>query len=180
MWKKFLISIIIIFILVIGIIVFNRTNTNSEAQKNSENLVNNEIDLSTEYVTDECVNEWRDYSLTVQEEIKEANQNLSDENKTYIVKEEDDYIKVYYINNKNEEILYKVTDIAVQYLGKDDVKKLKQGIKVIGLQELNQLLEDFEWFFFIGDCPVCEMGQTLFKKCQKSPVPVDKYIENMV
>ena len=105
---------------------------------------NNETDLLSKYVTDECVNEWKDYSLTVQEEIKEASQNISDENKTYIVKAEDDYIKVYYLNNNNEEILYKVTDIAIKYLGKSDVEKLEQGIKATGLQELNQLLEDFE------------------------------------
>ena len=142
MWKKFLISITIIFILVIGIVVFNKANKNSEGE--SENIVRNEVELSSQYVTDECVDEWKDYSLTLEEEIKEASQNLSDESKTYIAKAEEDYIKVYYINNKNEEILYKVTDIAIQYLGKDDVERLKQGIKVTGMQELNQLLEDFE------------------------------------
>ena len=144
MWKKFLLSICIVIILIIGIIIFNLYYKNSDNKTENENIIQNEIELSSQYVTDECINEWEDYSLTVQEEIREASQNLSDKDKTYIAKAEDDYIKIYYINNKNEEILYKVTDIAVQYLGKDDVEKLKQGIKVKGLQELNQLLEDFE------------------------------------
>ena len=148
MWKKFLVSCVLMFILIIGIVVFNNNNKNIGSQKSNENIVNNETDISSSYIMDDCINEWKDYSLTVQEEIKEASQTLTDESKTYIVKSEVDYdyIKVYYINNKNEEILYKVTDIAIQYLGKDDVERLKQGIKVNGLQELNQLLEDFEWF----------------------------------
>ena len=146
MWKKILITFTVIFMIAIGIVVFNNNNKNIDSQKSNENIVNNETDISSSYIMDDCINEWKDYSLTVQEEIKEASQTLTDESKTYIVKSEVDYdyIKVYYINNQNEEILYKVTDIAIQYLGKDDVERLKQGIKVNGLQELNQLLEDFE------------------------------------
>ena len=141
MWKKILMSLILMTILVIGIRLIN---INNQKKDNQENIVTDETNLSSQFVTDECVNEWKDYSLIVQEEIKEASQNLNDENKTYIVKAEDNNIKVYYLNNKNEEILYKVTDIAVQYLGEADIEKLKQGIEVKGLQELNQLLEDFE------------------------------------
>ena len=144
MWKKFLILFAILFVLVMGIVLFNNNNKNIDTQKNSENIVNDETEISSSYIMDDCINEWKDYSLTVQEEIQEASQNISDENKTYIIKSEDNYIRVYYINNKNEEILYKVTDIAVQYLGKDDVERLKNGIEVKGLQEVNQLLEDFE------------------------------------
>ena len=144
MWKKFLYLISLIIVLVLGIIMFKLNNRNNMDKSSIGKIENNEIDLSSEYVTDECVNEWKDYSLTVQEEIKEASQNISDESKTYIAKAEDDYIKVYYLNNNNEEILYKVTDIAIQYLGKSDVEKLKQGIEVKGMQELNKLLEDFE------------------------------------
>ena len=144
MWKKFLLSLCIVILLVIVIIIFNLYYKKNDNKTKNENIVQNEIELSSQYVTDDCINEWKDYGLTVQEEIREASQNLSGDDKTYIAKTEDDYIKIYYINNKNEEILYKVTDIAVQYLGKDDVEKLKQGIQVKGLQELNQLLEDFE------------------------------------
>ena len=37
-----------------------------------------------------------------------------------------------------------MTDISIQYLEKEDVEKLKQGIEVKGMQDLNQVLEDFE------------------------------------
>lgn len=144
MWKKVLISAIIIMIMTIGMRAIYTNNQSTKNENDVENFVSQEEEISSEYVTDECSNEWGDYSLTVQEELKEASQNLNDENKTYIVKAEDNYIKVYYINNKNEEILYRVTDISIQYLGQNDVEELKQGIKVVGLQELNQLIEDYE------------------------------------
>lgn len=144
MWKKVLISVILIMIMIIGMRAFYTNNQNKKNESDVENFVNNVEEISSEYVTDECLNEWRDYSLTIQDELKEASQNLNDENRTYIVKAEDNYIKIYYLNNNNEEILYRVTDIAVQYLGENDVEELKQGIRVVGLQELNQLIEDFE------------------------------------
>ena len=144
MWKKVLISAIFIMIIIIGMRAVYTNNQSNKNKNDVENFVRQEEEISSEYVTDECSNEWRDYSLTVQEELKEASQNLNDENKTYIVKAEDNYIKVYYINNKNEEILYRVTDISIQYLGQNDVEELKQGIKVVGLQELNQLIENYE------------------------------------
>ncbi len=141
MWKKVLISLILIIIAVIGIKLIYEDDQKKEIR---ENIITNEVDLSSQYVTDECINEWKDYSLTVQEQVKEASQNINDENKTYIIKAEDNYIKVYYLNNKKEKILYKVTDISIQYLEKEDVEKLKQGIEVKGMQDLNQVLEDFE------------------------------------
>ena len=144
MWKKILISVILIMIMIIGMRAFYTNNQSKKNESDVENFVNNVEEISSEYVTDECLNEWRDYSLTIQDELKEASQNLNDENRTYIVKAEDNYIKIYYLNNNNEEILYRVTDIAVQYLGENDVEELKQGIRVVGLQELNQLIEDFE------------------------------------
>ena len=144
MWKKVLISVILIMIIIIGMRAFYTNNQSKKNESDVENFVNNVEEISSEYVTDECLNEWRDYSLTIQDELKEASQNLNDENRTYIVKAEDNYIKIYYLNNNNEEILYRVTDIAVQYLGENDVEELKQGIRVVGLQELNQLIEDFE------------------------------------
>ena len=141
MWKKVLLSVSLIAVLVVGIEIFYR----SENKKNSSrNVINEEKEISSKYVTDECIDEWEDYALTVQEEIKEVNESLNDENRHYILKEKDNYVNVYYINEDKEEILYRVTEIGTGYLAKDDVEKLREGIEVIGLQNLNQLLEDFE------------------------------------
>lgn len=144
MWKKILLSIGLIILLIVGIEIFSVSQSKENKAENT-NIVQNETEISSsEYVTDGCVNEWEDYSKTVQEEIKETGQNLNDENKQYILRENDGFINVYYINEKGEEILYRVTDISTKYLGEEDVKELQEGINVVGIQELNQLLEDFE------------------------------------
>ena len=143
MWKKILISIGLIIILIAGIEIFNISKRNTNEEKN--NIVENETEVSaSKYVKDDCLNEWEDYSKTVQNEIKETSSSLSDENRHYILREKDGIINVYYINENGEEILYKVTDISTNYLSEEDVKDLKEGIEVIGIQNLNQLLEDFE------------------------------------
>ena len=142
MMKKIIIAVFSIIFLLIGIGLFYK---NKENKNNNEtnNIVTNEVELFS-YVEDDCLDEWEDYTSTVQEEIYEASQNISDEDKVYKVKAEDNYIKVYYINKEKEEVLYKVTDISVNYLENEDVEKLKEGIFVTGIQNLNQLLEDFE------------------------------------
>jgi len=141
MIKKVLLAISFIFILVIGIrIVYTKKNS----EQDDANTIEEVKQISKEYVTDDCENEWSDYRESVQERIQEAGKVINDENRIYLLKEEDNLIKVYYINEKQEEVLYKVTDISIEYLGEEDIKKLKEGIKVEGIQELNQLIEDFE------------------------------------
>lgn len=140
MWKKVILPIIITSIILIGILIFNFVKSKN---KDSEEKVKNEINIS-KFVTDECIDEWEDYSITIQDEINQASTTLTDENKTYILREINGYINLYYINEKNEEILYKVTEISTQFLGEEDISKLKRGIEVRGLQGANQLLEDFE------------------------------------
>lgn len=144
MWKKVLLSVSLVAVLVIGIEVFYNLKSKKNNNENSVNVIEEEKEISNQYVTDECIDEWEDYATTVQDELLEASQNLNDENRHYILKEKDNFINVYYINEDKEEILYRVTDIGTQYLAQDDIKKLKEGIEVESLQNLNQLLEDFE------------------------------------
>ena len=142
MWRKIFISISFIILIILGIIVFN--NIRDEKSNTSENIVENEVEISSIYVKDDCLNEWADYAKTVEEELKQTSGNIDDNNKHYIVKEKDGNIVIYYINEKNEEVLYKVTDISIEYLSKEDIESLKQGIDVFGVQNLNSLIEDFE------------------------------------
>lgn len=142
MLRKILLSIGIVIVLVAGIEIFNLFQ---KRKINDENdIVKNETELSSRYVLDDCVNEWEDYSKNVQNEIEETSGDLSDDNKHYILKSENEIIKIYYINENGEEVLYRVTDISTKYLGDDDINELKNGIEVIGAKNLNQLLEDFE------------------------------------
>lgn len=62
----------------------------------------------------------------------------------FILREEDNKIIIYKINDKKEEEIYEKTEISVDYLTDEDKKNIKDGIKVNGIQELNQLIEDFE------------------------------------
>lgn len=144
MWKKIFLSVGLIAILIVGIELFNISKNRKNEEENINNIVENETELSSKYVTDECLNEWADYSSRIQEELQEASKELNDENRHYILKAKDNIINVYYINEKNEEVLYKVTDISIKYLGEDDIRELEKGIEVVGIQEVNRLLEDFE------------------------------------
>ena len=60
------------------------------------------------------------------------------------MKEDEGKITVYKINENNEEEVYEKTEISVYYLSETDKSKISEGIKVNGIEELNQLLEDFE------------------------------------
>ena len=144
MWKKIFLSVGIIIILVIGIELFNYYQNKKIEEQSSQNVIQSETELSNKYVTDDCIDEWEDYATTIEQEIQETNQSLNDENRHYIIKEKDNLISIYYINENQEEILYRVTDISTEYLSEEDIESLRQGIDVYGMQNLNQLIEDFE------------------------------------
>ena len=61
----------------------------------------------------------------------------------YIVKEKDGKVVIYIKNGDEEEILEQ-TDTTTNYLTETDKVNMKNGIEVIGKQNLNQLIEDFE------------------------------------
>ena len=144
MWKKMIIMICVIAIIIVGIVLFSISRNSEKINENTNKIIENQTELSSEYVTDDCLNEWSDYRISVQEELQETSQNLNDENRHYILRAEDNLIHVYYINEEEEEVLYRVTEISTKYLTEEDVKKLETGIDVYGVQALNQLLEDFE------------------------------------
>ena len=59
------------------------------------------------------------------------------------IKEKDGKIAIYKIEQNNKETLYKETEIAIDYLTETDKIEIKNGIRVNGKQNLNQLIEDF-------------------------------------
>ena len=62
----------------------------------------------------------------------------------YIIKEYKDNIAVYEVDEEGKEHLRETTHILTKYLPEIDRKKLQDGIKVVGKEELNKTLEDYE------------------------------------
>ena len=62
----------------------------------------------------------------------------------FILRNDNGKITIYKINEEMQEEVYEKTEISVEYLSETDKGKISEGIKVNGIEELNQLLEDFE------------------------------------
>ena len=62
----------------------------------------------------------------------------------YIVKDKEGKVVIYKLLEDGTEQEYEVTDISTEYITDTDKINMKNGIKVNGKQELNQLIEDFE------------------------------------
>ncbi len=65
-------------------------------------------------------------------------------NEHYLLKEIDNVIGVYILDENDNETLQERTGISTKYLPQEDIEKIKEGIKVIGKEELNSTLEDYE------------------------------------
>ena len=199
MWIIGIIIAIIIIGIILGIFIYNN-NANNNKQNS---IVENEINIVSEKVTDECTEEYQNSEkeietdsqeekispnclLTLKKYYEECNHTINeyidipqdlvngteeDLKKEYpywqvekyssneiilykefnsncgqhfVLKEDEGKITVYKINENNEEEVYEKTEISVYYLSETDKSKISEGIKVNGIEELNQLLEDFE------------------------------------
>ena len=148
MCKKIFITITIIIL--IGISAFSvlkLINTKKIDNNNQNQMIKdyNHWNLANKgYVTDDCMNEWKDYAKAIEEELKQASNISEDKDTRYKIINENDYISIYKIEENGNEMLYKKTNINTRYLTDDDILILNQGIEIKGREELNKLLEDFE------------------------------------
>lgn len=62
----------------------------------------------------------------------------------FVLRNDNGKITVYRINENNEEVEYQKTEISIDYLTETDKVQIQNGIRVNGMEELNQLIEDFE------------------------------------
>ena len=65
-------------------------------------------------------------------------------NEHFVVKDKDGIAVVYKKQDNGKEEEYETTDISTEYLSETDKMNLKNGIEVNGIQNLNQLIEDYE------------------------------------
>ena len=57
----------------------------------------------------------------------------------------EEFIQIYkIIDEKENKVLYKITDVNRNYLTNEDIKKLEDGIKIYGKDQLSSVIEDFE------------------------------------
>lgn len=65
-------------------------------------------------------------------------------NEHYVLKQKDDVIAVYKINEDGTENLEEMTGISIEYLTENDKLEIRDGIEVYGKEELNSVLENYE------------------------------------
>lgn len=146
--RYFTILIGSILFLSFAIMIYQAVSSNKNKSKNLDEakskIYENVQNREEETVSDECINEWEDYAQYLNEDVKETGSDIGEDDTRYVLKNEDNYIDVYYLDKNNDEYLYKKTDISTEYLSQEDLDDLNSGIEVVGLEELNKILEDFE------------------------------------
>ena len=148
--KNITILISVIFaIAIIGFAIWKINSNNNSTTGYNENEITNSVNLSAELITDDCINEWADYASVVENEIKDANANLEDEHTRYLIKNVDGYIYVYYLDDENNETLYKTTEISTEYLSVEDLDDLEIGIEVQGSKSLNSNFSSFNFIVIV-------------------------------
>lgn len=143
--------------------VLNTIKTNSEEEKVSPNcnlilkvyydkcehliekrqLIEDTVVNMTEQELREKFSEWEIQKFTSTEIVlyKEVNEFCGEH---YLLKDKDGYIAIYQTDENENKELIKTTEISTEYLAEEDLKNIKQGIKVYTKKELNKTLEDFE------------------------------------
>ena len=146
--RKIIVMIIILLLsLIVGVIIYKNITKKENIvglNETTQNIMEISLKEEGEEVTDECLNEWNDYNEYMGERIEEANSNVSEQDTHYLIKDVYGHIEVYYLDEKDNEYLYKKTDISTDYLTEEDKDDLQVGIEVVGIEELNKMLEDFE------------------------------------
>lgn len=62
----------------------------------------------------------------------------------FLILSGNEFVEVYELDEDYDKELYEITNISIEYLAEEDLEKLKEGIYVYGIAELNSTLENFE------------------------------------
>lgn len=87
--------------------------------------------------------EWTIETFESNQVVLSKNQN-GECGEHYVLRDVEGKIVVYVINNNGEEEVFQKTEIATDYLTETDKITIKNGLKVYGKENLNQVIEDFE------------------------------------
>ena len=141
----------------------NYLNANSQEEKVGPNtilklkkiyldckhIITEKVELPAELINmnkDELENEYKDWKLEEfsVEEIIFSREYTGICNEHYLVKIVGDVLGIYSLDKDGNESLKEKTEIYSAYLPENDISRLKDGIEVIGKENLNSLLEDYE------------------------------------
>lgn len=103
-----------------------------------EDIVNMTKEEVENYYTDWNLEEFSNKKITIYKEYE----GICDEH--FIIRNVDGVITIYRINNNNDEIFVSTTDVITKYLPEADIKRLNEGIEIIGKKDLKIFLQDFE------------------------------------
>jgi len=111
--------------------------------------ITEKVELPKEFINmnrEELENKYKDWKLEEfsSEEIIFSREYTGICNEHYLVKITGDVLGIYTIDKDGKETLKEKTEIYADYLPLNDVSRLKDGIEVIGRDNLNSLLEDYE------------------------------------
>lgn len=101
-------------------------------------IINLDMEKVAEYYKDWSIDEFN------KDEIKISRKNKGICNEHFIIGESNGFISISVKNDIGEYIFKGLTDISVQYLPEEDLQKLEKGIEIVGKDNLNKFLEDFE------------------------------------
>lgn len=126
-----------------AIIIFNKYYKKCDhTSVTRENVTNEMVNLTVEEFMD-LYSDWTLKSFTSDEVIlyKEIDDECGEH---YVVKTLDNNIAIYKINNENKLDLIEKTEISIKYLPQIDVENLERGVSLVGKEELNAYIENFE------------------------------------
>ena len=113
-------------------------HTTSEFVEVPQEFVNLSEEELKERYSDWSVEKFTDTDIVLNKEVEGSC------NEHYVVRDVNGTIIVFCILDDGTEEEYMITDIATEYLTDTDKIEMKNGIKINGKQNLNQLIEDYE------------------------------------
>ena len=134
--------IVILTAIVVGMNIYQKQETANLNNETQEQFIVAEV--GNEEIYDDCTDEMEHLENEEAKTLQVNSNYKKEDGEKYILRDDCGLITVYKINENGEEEKYDATDISTEYLTKEDQESLKNGITVLGLENMNQLLEDFE------------------------------------
>lgn len=113
-------------------------HTKQDTEETSQELVNMSRQELQEYYKDWKLKGFSNSEIVLYKEIE----GFCDEH--YKLKSKDGNVSIYKLNENGQEVWEADTDINVEFLPEEDRLKIENGLEIIGKENLNKIIEDFE------------------------------------